>query len=110
MSDQQPPKQLLHLVIGGELADLTGTEFKDLDKVELVGVYPELRHRLCRLEGQGAADRRQRPYALFHRPPAPPARPRRRQKARIKPAPAATMTKAPDKTCVETIFRLRSSA
>ena len=40
MSDQQPSKQLLHLVIGGELTDLTGTEFKDLDKVELVGVFP----------------------------------------------------------------------
>ena len=36
----QPAKQLLHLVIGGELTDLTGTEFKDLDKVEMVGVYP----------------------------------------------------------------------
>jgi hypothetical protein len=40
MSDPSSPKQLLHLVIGGELANLTGTEFKDLDKVELVGVYP----------------------------------------------------------------------
>ena len=38
---------------------------------------PELRHRLRRLEGEGAADRRQRAYALFHRPPAPPARSRR---------------------------------
>jgi hypothetical protein len=34
------PKQLLHLVIGGELADLAGTEFRDLDKVDIVGVYP----------------------------------------------------------------------
>ena len=40
MSDTPPAKQLLHLVIGGELTSLTGTEFKDLDKVELVGVYP----------------------------------------------------------------------
>lgn len=39
MSDQ-PAKQLLHLVIGGELTNLTSTEFKDLDKVEMVGVYP----------------------------------------------------------------------
>ena len=36
----QPAKQLLHLVIGGELTDLSGTEFKDLDKVKMVGVYP----------------------------------------------------------------------
>lgn len=42
MTDQstQPTKQLLHLVIGGELTSLTDTEFKDLDKVEMVGVYP----------------------------------------------------------------------
>ncbi len=39
MSDQ-PAKQLLHLLIGGELTNLSGIEFKDLDKVEMVGVYP----------------------------------------------------------------------
>jgi hypothetical protein len=33
-------KQLLHLVLGGELAELGGTEFKDLDKVDIVGVFP----------------------------------------------------------------------
>jgi hypothetical protein len=36
----KPPKQLLHLVIGGELTELGGTEFRDLDKVDIVGVYP----------------------------------------------------------------------
>jgi hypothetical protein len=34
------PQQLLHLVIGGELIDLTKNIFKDLDKVEIVGVFP----------------------------------------------------------------------
>jgi hypothetical protein len=33
-------RQLLHLVIGGELKDVTGTEFRDLAKVDLVGAYP----------------------------------------------------------------------
>jgi hypothetical protein len=33
------PQQLLHLVIGGELIDLTQNVFKDLDKVEIVGVF-----------------------------------------------------------------------
>jgi hypothetical protein len=33
-------QQLLHLVIGGELIDLTQNTFKDLDKVEIVGVFP----------------------------------------------------------------------
>ena len=40
MSAPTPTKQLLHLVIGGELSKLDSTEFKDLSKVELVGVYP----------------------------------------------------------------------
>jgi hypothetical protein len=34
-------KQLLHIVIGGELKDVSSTEFRDLDKVELVGAYPD---------------------------------------------------------------------
>jgi hypothetical protein len=40
MPDNVPAKQLLHLVLGGELRELGSTEFKDLDKVEILGVYP----------------------------------------------------------------------
>lgn len=32
-------QQLLHLVFGGELTELGATEFKDLDKLDIVGVY-----------------------------------------------------------------------
>ena len=39
MSDSKP-KQLLHLVIGGELEDIHDVTFKDLSKVDIVGVYP----------------------------------------------------------------------
>jgi hypothetical protein len=36
-----PDRQLLHIVIGGELKSLEGApEFRDLSKVELVGAYP----------------------------------------------------------------------
>ncbi len=38
--NKTPDKQLLHLVIGGELKDLEGVEFADLDAVDIVGVYP----------------------------------------------------------------------
>ena len=34
------PTQLLHLVFGGELKSLESVEFKDLDKVDIVGIYP----------------------------------------------------------------------
>jgi hypothetical protein len=42
MSEPAPgiKPQLLHLVLGGELTELGGNEFRDLDKVEIVGVYP----------------------------------------------------------------------
>ena len=37
---ETPAKQLLHLVIGGELSQLKGVEFKNLDDVDIVGIYP----------------------------------------------------------------------
>ena len=40
MSADLPKKQLLHLVLGGELAELGGSEFKDLDRIDIVGVFP----------------------------------------------------------------------
>lgn len=34
-------EQLLHLVLGGELTGLDGVEFKDLAKVDIVGLFPD---------------------------------------------------------------------
>ncbi len=34
------PKQLLHLVFGGELKTLDRVEFKNVEKLEIVGIYP----------------------------------------------------------------------
>jgi hypothetical protein len=33
-------EQLIHLVFGGELADVAGVTFKDLAKLDVVGFYP----------------------------------------------------------------------
>ena len=33
-------KQLLHLVFGGELEDLQGVDFRDLDDLDIVGIFP----------------------------------------------------------------------
>ena len=33
-------QQLLHLVFGGELDDVSTVHFRDLDKLDIVGVYP----------------------------------------------------------------------
>jgi hypothetical protein len=40
MATEDSSKQLLHLVIGGELSSLEGITFADLDKVDIVGLYP----------------------------------------------------------------------
>ncbi len=37
----QVPKQLLHLVFGGELTELDGVSFKDLDTLDVVGIFPD---------------------------------------------------------------------
>lgn len=36
----EPKGQLLHLVFGGELTTLEGHEFRDLNGVDIVGIYP----------------------------------------------------------------------
>jgi hypothetical protein len=40
MTDKQKSPQLLHLVFGGELADLDGIQFKDVSSLDVVGIYP----------------------------------------------------------------------
>ena len=40
MPNEVPARQLLHLVFGGELTRLDSAEFKNLDELDIVGVYP----------------------------------------------------------------------
>jgi hypothetical protein len=40
MTQTAAPKQLLHLVFGGELTHLGSTEFKNLDELDIVGIFP----------------------------------------------------------------------
>lgn len=37
----KPKPQLLHLVFGGELKNLTSHEFTDLSAVDIIGIYPD---------------------------------------------------------------------
>jgi Domain of unknown function (DUF4170) len=41
MNGDAPKKQLLHLVFGGELKTLKSMEFRDLDSLDIVGIYPD---------------------------------------------------------------------
>jgi hypothetical protein len=68
MSAPARNKQLLHLVIGGELSKLDSTEFKDLDKVELVGVYPNYAtaYAAWRSKAQQTVDNAEMRYFIVH--------------------------------------------
>ncbi|HEY0290850.1 MAG TPA: DUF4170 domain-containing protein [Hansschlegelia sp.] len=35
------PKQLLHLVFGGELEDVSGVSFHDVENLDIVGIFPD---------------------------------------------------------------------
>jgi hypothetical protein len=68
MSAPTPTKQLLHLVIGGELNKLDSSEFKDLSKVELVGVYPNYAsaYAAWRAKAQQTVDNAEMRYFIVH--------------------------------------------
>lgn len=61
-------KQLLHLVFGGELVDLKGTEFRDLSKVHVVGIYPNYKaaHEAWRAAAQATVDNAHMRYFVVH--------------------------------------------
>lgn len=64
----EPAKQLLHLVVGGELTSLEGVEFKDLTKVDLVGVYPNYAsaYAVWKSKAQQTVDNAQMRYFIVH--------------------------------------------
>jgi hypothetical protein len=67
MPDSAQP-QLLHLVLGGELADLDHVTFKDLDQVDIVGVFPNYTsaHAAWRAKSQQTVDNAQMRYFIVH--------------------------------------------
>jgi uncharacterized protein DUF4170 len=66
--DPKPAQQLLHLVFGGELESVTGHEFRDLEKVDIVGVYPNYAsaYAAWRAKAQGSVDNAQMRYFIVH--------------------------------------------
>ncbi len=61
-------KQLLHLVIGGELSSLDGITFTNLDQVDIVGVYPNYAaaEKVWRAKAQQTVDSAQTRYFIVH--------------------------------------------
>lgn len=65
---EHAPKQLLHLVFGGELVSTEGVEFKDLSKLHIVGMYPNYREAYLAWRGaaQASVDNAQMRYFVVH--------------------------------------------
>jgi Domain of unknown function (DUF4170) len=64
----QDSKQLLHLVLGGELNNINSLEFKDVSKIDIVGVFPdyESAEKAWRAKAQATVDSAQTRYFIVH--------------------------------------------
>ena len=62
------PEQLLHLVFGGELTDIEGVTFKDVAKLDIVGIYPnfDLAQKAWRAKARETIDNAQMRYFIVH--------------------------------------------
>ncbi|MBZ6076081.1 DUF4170 domain-containing protein [Microvirga puerhi] len=63
-----PGKQLLHLVFGGELDSLDSITFKDLSKLDIVGIYPNYAtaHAAWKAKAQSSVDNAHMRYFIVH--------------------------------------------
>ena len=68
MSDDPEETQLLHLVFGGELESLEGTRFRDLDALDIVGIYPNYKSAQAawRSKAQQTVDNAHMRYFVVH--------------------------------------------
>ena len=61
-------KQLLHLVFGGELTSLADVEFRDLSRLDIVGIFPSYAaaHAAWKAKAQSTVDQAQMRYFIVH--------------------------------------------
>jgi hypothetical protein len=63
-----PQKKLPHLVFGGELSSIDKSEFKDLSKLDIVGIYPNYAtaYAAWKAKAQLTVDNAQMRYFIVH--------------------------------------------
>lgn len=68
MSDADASKQLLHLVFGGELETPEGVTFRDLDALDIVGIYPNYAtaYTAWKAKAQATVDNAHMRYFIVH--------------------------------------------
>lgn len=64
----EQPEQLLHMVFGGELTDLGGHRFKDLNHLDIVGVFPNYSaaYAAWKAKAQQTVDNAHMRYFIVH--------------------------------------------
>jgi hypothetical protein len=62
------PRQLLHLVFGGELESIESLRFRDLGALDIVGIYPNYAeaHRAWKEKAQMTVDNAEMRYFIVH--------------------------------------------
>ncbi len=68
MTDKTPDKQLLHLVIGGELKSIGKFEFANLKEIDFVGAFPNYKaaYDAWKSAAQRTVDNAQMRYFILH--------------------------------------------
>jgi len=68
MPGKPAKKQLLHLVFGGELTRIDDVEFKNLEKLDIVGIYPDYAsaYSVWKARAQQTVDNAQMRYFIVH--------------------------------------------
>lgn len=68
MSEPKDKKQLLHLVFGGELESLKGTTFRDLENLDIVGIFPDFASARAawKAKAQATVDNAHMRYYVVH--------------------------------------------
>jgi hypothetical protein len=67
-TEKRKPKQLLHLVFGGELEELDKVRFRDLSALDVVGIYPNYAEALAawKEKAQMTVDNAEMRYFIVH--------------------------------------------
>lgn len=68
MTEDNDQKQRLHLVFGGELTSLSEMEFRNLDEMDIVGIFPDYATALAAWKGkaQATVDNAHMRYFIVH--------------------------------------------
>jgi hypothetical protein len=68
MTEGDSKKQLLHLVFGGELSNLSDVQFRDLNDLDIVGIFPDYASALTawKAKAQQTVDNAHMRYFIVH--------------------------------------------